>query len=195
MLNWYGDRMLAAKDSVHLTAAFGVGGLKDHFVKRGGGHARYILMESTKGSAKTSYNVIKDQSQNRISWGDTRKRSPDDEHLVEALTGLNQHVSYIHTKYMLIDALTDDPIVITGSANFSGPSTRTNDENMIIIRGNTRVADIYLTEFMRFFKHFQYRNEERVRGGADLPLASDESWTDPAFKRGTPDYDERLLYR
>ena len=56
---------------------------------------------------------------------------------------------YIHTKFMLVDPLSDDPLVVTGSANFSRPSQRINDENMLIIRGDTRVADIYFGEYMR----------------------------------------------
>ena len=42
--------------------------------------------------------------------------------------GLNQHVFYIHSKFMLIDPLGDDPIVVSGSANFSAASIADNDE-------------------------------------------------------------------
>ncbi|HYC28168.1 MAG TPA: phospholipase D-like domain-containing protein, partial [Chitinophagaceae bacterium] len=70
---------------------------------------------------------------------------------------LNMHVAYIHSKFLLVDPLTTDPVVVTGSANFSAASTNTNDENMIIIRGNTRVADIYFTEFNRLFQHYYFR--------------------------------------
>jgi phosphatidylserine/phosphatidylglycerophosphate/cardiolipin synthase-like enzyme len=61
--------------------------------------------------------------------------------------GLNQHVAFIHCKFLLHDPLGDDPIVVTDSANFSAASTSENDENMVIVRGNRRVADIYFTEF------------------------------------------------
>jgi phosphatidylserine/phosphatidylglycerophosphate/cardiolipin synthase-like enzyme len=47
--------------------------------------------------------------------------------------------------------------VVTGSANFSKASTTENDENMIIVRGDRRVADIYLTEFNRLFNHYYFR--------------------------------------
>jgi phosphatidylserine/phosphatidylglycerophosphate/cardiolipin synthase-like enzyme len=60
---------------------------------------------------------------------------------------------------MLIDLLGDNPIVITDSANFSKASTIRNDESMIVIRGDQRVADIYLTEFMRLFTHFRFRGK------------------------------------
>ena len=39
------------------------------------------------------------------------------------------------------------PIVVTGSANFSNASCVDNDENMLVIRGDKRVADVYLGEF------------------------------------------------
>jgi hypothetical protein len=58
---------------------------------------------------------------------------------------------------MLIDPLGTDPIVITGSANFSEASTRDNDENMLILCGNKRVAEICLGEFIRLYHHYAFR--------------------------------------
>ena len=51
---------------------------------------------------------------------------------------------------------------MTGSANFSEASTRTNDENMLVIKGNTRVADIYLGEYMRLYSHYAYREAVKI---------------------------------
>lgn len=70
--------------------------------------------------------------------------------------------NYIHNKFMLVDPLSNDPIVVTGSANFSRPSQRINDENMLVIRGDTRVADIYFGEFMRIFDHHYARYISRL---------------------------------
>ncbi|MDQ3825688.1 MAG: phospholipase D-like domain-containing protein [Actinomycetota bacterium] len=76
----------------------------------------------------------------------------------ESTPDLNHHVRYIHTKILLIDPLGDDPIIVTGSANFSPDSVSSNDENMLLIRGsNTAVADVYVTEFMRLFTHYEFR--------------------------------------
>lgn len=100
----------------------------------------------------------------------------------------NVHVAYIHSKFLLQDPLGADPIVVTGSANFSGPSQTDNDENMLIIRGDRRVADIYFTEFNRLFNHFYFRSvaESLARSRANpqarrdhensLLLAEDDSW-------------------
>lgn len=105
---------------------------------------------------------------------------------------LNSHVVYIHSKFLLRDPLGADPIVVTGSANFSDASTNDNDENMILIRGDLRVADIYFTEFNRLFNHYYFRavmelvlrNRPNANQDASLFLAEDDSWTQK-YKPGT----------
>jgi phosphatidylserine/phosphatidylglycerophosphate/cardiolipin synthase-like enzyme len=97
---------------------------------------------------------------------------------------LNQHVAYIHSKFLLMDPLGDDPIVVTGSANFSEASTNENDENMLIIRGDHRVADIYFTEFNRLFNHYYFRsvvqltkkNGQSKNSEGSLFLAENDKW-------------------
>jgi len=102
--------------------------------------------------------------------------------------GLNRHVAFIHCKFLLHDPLGDDPIVVTGSANFSAASTNENDENMVIVRGDRRVADIYFTEFNRLFNHYYFRSiaersnpTETLRG---LHLAEDDRWLEK-YRPGT----------
>lgn len=81
---------------------------------------------------------------------------------------------------MLIDPLSDDPIVVAGSANFSTASTEKNDENMLVVRGNTRVADIYLGEFMRLYTHHAFRESLQWRRKEKQPkaLRTDDWWRD-----------------
>ena len=57
----------------------------------------------------------------------------------------------MHTKFFLIDPLSARPVVVTGSGNLSRASVRTNDENMLVLRGAEarRVARLYLVEFLR----------------------------------------------
>jgi phosphatidylserine/phosphatidylglycerophosphate/cardiolipin synthase-like enzyme len=71
---------------------------------------------------------------------------------------LNMHVVYVHSKFLLMDPLGKEPTVVTGSANFSKASTNDNDENMLLIKGDRRVADIYFTEFNRLFNHYYFRS-------------------------------------
>ncbi|MBN2009222.1 T9SS type A sorting domain-containing protein [candidate division KSB1 bacterium] len=61
---------------------------------------------------------------------------------------LDTEAGILHHKYMLIDAnqSNSDPIVITGSANWSSSAENVNDENTLMIH-NERVANQYLQEF------------------------------------------------
>jgi phosphatidylserine/phosphatidylglycerophosphate/cardiolipin synthase-like enzyme len=62
---------------------------------------------------------------------------------------------------------------VTGTANFSKPSQYQNDENMLVIRDNTRVADIYFGEFMRVFDHLysRYIVKKMTEAGTNDPNA------------------------
>jgi phosphatidylserine/phosphatidylglycerophosphate/cardiolipin synthase-like enzyme len=94
---------------------------------------------------------------------------------------------HIHCKIIACDPLSNDPIIVTGSANFSTNSTHNNDENSIIIRGNTHVADIYVTEFMRMFEHYLFRGKTVQSQVANKPLGlqEDDSWLAPFFVAGS----------
>ena len=192
-----------ARHGVFLTAAFGISTeFKDVLVKKKK-YLRYLLMDN-KGQAgnKKNYVAVSKNQFNRIAIGDYIHPGELANWHEEHLTNLNVHVRYVHTKYMLIDPLSDNPTVISGSANFSNASTQSNDENMFVIRGNTRVADIYLTEFMRLFSHFYFRDQvdqaaKQRRKGSKPPklyLKSDDSWTKKYYEPGSAREKERLHF-
>jgi phosphatidylserine/phosphatidylglycerophosphate/cardiolipin synthase-like enzyme len=89
--------------------------------------------------------------------------------------GIGVNVNWVHTKFMLVDPLGSKPITLTGSANFSEDSVSTNDENMLLIRGDTRVADIYFGEFMRIFAHHRFR-ESVKRHIEEFGSAATNTW-------------------
>jgi phosphatidylserine/phosphatidylglycerophosphate/cardiolipin synthase-like enzyme len=110
-------------------------------------------------------------------------------------------VFFVHTKFVLIDPLSDDPLVCSGSANFSSNSLLQNDENMLLIRGNTRVADIYMTEFDRIFRHFYFRDiANQLAGSARSDhaistfLDETDGWSQSYFKPGTLKCNRRLMF-
>ena len=122
--------------------------------------------------------------------------SYDIEAYSETLTGLTGAVNFVHSKYMLLDVLSENPTVITGSANFSEPSTLQNDENMLVIQGDTSVADVYFTEFVRLFDHFYSRDQHKESKGADDDFGhvrDDDSWMKPYFDPSNQLCRERIL--
>lgn len=62
-----------------------------------------------------------------------------------------------HTKMIVIDAFGKDPIVITGSHNFSNSASQSNDENFVIIRGDRAVAEHYAVASMAIYSHYRWR--------------------------------------
>ena len=91
-------------------------------------------------------------------------------------------VNFIHNKVILIDPLGEDPVVITGSANFSNNSILRNDENTVVIRGNKHVADLYFTEFARIFNHHSVRQDIQKLTPANTRAGRNPThlYTDPA---------------
>lgn len=62
----------------------------------------------------------------------------------------HEGISYdLHHKYLIVDHSNQDsdPLVLTGSHNWSSAAQTTNDENTVIIH-DARVANLYLQEFM-----------------------------------------------
>lgn len=116
---------------------------------------RYLLFEDPK-RAKAAIEQV-DDTKTVIVAGNFVPEGPLEGWAGELKNPLSHNVEYIHTKFLLIDPLSDDPVVVTGSANFSENSSTRNDENMLVIRGETAVADIYFTEFMRLFEHYKFR--------------------------------------
>jgi phosphatidylserine/phosphatidylglycerophosphate/cardiolipin synthase-like enzyme len=156
-----------AKDAIFVTLAFGMNTLLHDVFEKGTAPLRFGLMEQmamvTRDKARDQAEeakiiALRKMPENRIGVGSFLKQNAFDDWVAEKLTGLNTHVRFLHTKYMILDPLGDDPIVVTGSANFSDASCTTNDENMLVIRGNKRVADIYLGEFMRLYRHYSFRD-------------------------------------
>lgn len=194
-LEWYADRMEATHTAVFLTAAFGVNDLLANVIAKDNDYLRYVLLEKEGGNIET----LRRDPDTRIAVGAVNKGGTFDRFLQEKTTNLNTHVRYIHTKYMLIDPLSDDPIVITGSANFSDASTKNNDENMLVIRGDRRVADIYLGEFMRLFNHYYARYVATMQStepgeARSVYLKPDDAWLKGYYEADSPKQKERLYF-
>lgn len=115
---------------------------------------------------------------------------------------------FVHTKIIIVDFTSDAPVVISGSHNFSRNASRSNDENYLIIRGDSEVADAYGCELMRLFDHyrFRYKAQEMNKKTVDnsgtheqtkkpFTLCPDDSWTGPYFEPLCPVQELKKLDR
>jgi phosphatidylserine/phosphatidylglycerophosphate/cardiolipin synthase-like enzyme len=220
MLDWYGRRMLNAANSVWFTAAFGVTAKLVPPLAQQRDQMRFVLMEKPATDANRKA-LTGDLSHVILSYGTplgelyamkngkptARRRikefALDKWFFKEELyrPSNDGFVFFVHTKFLLIDPLSDDPLVCSGSANFSPPSLTANDENMLLIRGNTRIADIYMSEFDRVFRHFYFRDIANELAGADTSddakaifLDETDGWTDSYFTAGKVKNNRRLMF-
>lgn len=165
-LQWYADRYAEAKEISCMTFAFNIDEAFQQVLARQNDVLRYVVKDDPLGADESighDRDVI-------FAAGAYLGEDALANFLKERSNPLNRN-RYIHNKFMLVDPLGEDPLVITGSANFSKPSQRINDENMLVIRGDKRVADIYFGEFMRVFDHHYARYVVR--------LLTDEGRSDP----------------
>ncbi|WP_440972636.1 phospholipase D-like domain-containing protein [Pseudomonas koreensis] len=91
----------------------------------------------------------------------------------------------VHTKAVITDFTTDAPTIISGSHNLSSSASSGNDENFLIIRGDTNLADRYGLELLRFYEHYRFRYFAKKLALKQVsPLALDDSWTNDYYVEG-----------
>ena len=182
LLDWYAELARSASSLLCMTFAFGINKRFHPVFEAPTDGLRYALLDSAgnQKGAKEKVLELRKKVFNRFAVGNFLPQNRFDRWLRERLSGLNQHARFIHTKYMLVDPLGTDPVIVSGSALFSDESTRDNDENMLVIRGDKTAADIYLTEYFRLWNHYAFR--EWAAGQRDPSTASprhletDDGW-------------------
>jgi phosphatidylserine/phosphatidylglycerophosphate/cardiolipin synthase-like enzyme len=101
----------------------------------------------------------------------------------------------VHLKAIVVNFTGDDPIIISGSHNLSASASNGNDENYLIMRGDTDLADRYGLEILRFYEHYRFRYFAKLlKLNKARPLAVDDSWADGYYKNGSLKRLERLRF-
>jgi phosphatidylserine/phosphatidylglycerophosphate/cardiolipin synthase-like enzyme len=213
LLEWIAKRLGGASSNVMFTAAFGVATQLVEEFAQDKDFIRFLLMER-RDPDPNEQALLESDRDTRIAIGsrlnsETIKLKIDGHSLDEWFRDEEHfrkkgHVFYIHTKYMLIDALSDDPQIFSGSANFSNPSVNGNDENMMLMRGPQfrAVADIYVNEFMRLFNHLYFRTiavrlakEKKGDVRKAAILEQNDQWVKKHFKASSYHDRLRVLFR
>ena len=208
MLKWFGERIRDAAGAVMITTPFGVSEALIEPLAEDRDFLRYVLMEKPP-TDKVRARLTRDKDLQyaygavlgeiyTFRNGEPTARKPIREFELDKWLLKEDHyrhgggfVFFVHTKFLIIDALSDDPLLCSGSANFSPNSILLNDENVLLFRGNQRVTDIFLTEFDRIFRHFYIRKTINENAGElDLEnkvafLDETSAWTDKHFLPGS----------
>ena len=88
----------------------------------------------------------------------------------------------IHDKIVVVDPLSPDCVVITGSHNLGYRASYNNDENLLIIRGNSPLAKAYAAHVMDVYDHYRWRFLLQQKGNqAWNGLVINDSWQDKYF--------------
>lgn len=92
----------------------------------------------------------------------------------------------VHLKAIVANFTTDAPVIISGSHNLSVAASNGNDENYLIVRGDTDLADRYGLEVLRFYDHYRFRYYANLLKLKKVqPLAPDDSWADGYYTAGS----------
>jgi phosphatidylserine/phosphatidylglycerophosphate/cardiolipin synthase-like enzyme len=83
------------------------------------------------------------------SWEET-------EFNVQEMLGAHM-MAIVHSKAIVIDPFSDQCAVITGSHNFSASASARNDENLVIVRGNSKLAQAYALHINGVYDHYSWR--------------------------------------
>ena len=197
-LAWYAALAGSARRALMMTFAFGMHEWFKNVYRLDDSILRIALMEkegvpANLAQEKKDIGAIRRRPNVLVAIGNRIEMNSFDRWLAEMdkVHATRVNIYWIHTKYMLVDPLGALPIVVTGSANFSKASTDTNDENMLVIKGDKRVADIYFGEYLRLYNHYAFRESvkrylDRVKGGSvddwqPQFLETTDAWMTPYF--------------
>jgi phosphatidylserine/phosphatidylglycerophosphate/cardiolipin synthase-like enzyme len=159
---------------------------------------RFMLLDKMGSLGKgESVHLIQGDPNDSIAVATTLKSPLHDfqGRLLEGKESFRHAGIHIHSKIILVDPFGSDPIIVTGSANFSNNSTQVNDSNSLVIRGHTGVTDIYSTEFMRMFEHYHFRaSESNATADKPLGLSEDSTWSDKYYVKGSTEEKDRRMF-
>jgi phosphatidylserine/phosphatidylglycerophosphate/cardiolipin synthase-like enzyme len=100
---------------------------------------------------------------------------------------LPQTFAMVHSKVVLIDALGDNPIVMTGSHNLGPKASGINDENFLIIKDNKELASAYVTNIMAIYNQYRwrFRRHSQPKSKQWKGLEDGDTWQKWYFKKDT----------
>ena len=85
-------------------------------------------------------------------------------------------MAIVHSKVIVVDPFSNNCAVITGSHNFSDSASQKNDENLVIVRGNTQLAQAYALHINGVYDHYSWRAYLANGGAPDQIYKPLDGW-------------------
>jgi len=93
----------------------------------------------------------------------------------------------IHDKIVVIDPMSPNCVVVTGSHNHGFRASYNNDENLLIVRGHQALAQAYAVHVMDVYDHYRFRYVMEKSGAAAFSgLKRDDTWQNRYFDPNDP---------
>ena len=88
----------------------------------------------------------------------------------------------VYSKVVVVDPFSSNPIVITGSHNFSTTASASNDENFVIVEGDKDLAEAYAVNIEGAYAHYRFRAFLEQTNKPFNGLQDDDKWMAPRLK-------------
>jgi len=79
---------------------------------------------------------------------------------IPELLKLPSAFAMVHSKVIVVDPFGDKPVMMTGSHNMGPKASATNDENFLIVEGNSRLAAAYASNIMGIYAQYRWRSKQ-----------------------------------
>jgi len=85
-------------------------------------------------------------------------------------------IAIVHSKVIVVDPFSENCAVITGSHNFSDSASQHNDENLVVVRGNQKLAQAYAVHMNGVYDHYSWRSFLASGGNSDQIYQPLDGW-------------------
>lgn len=93
------------------------------------------------------------------------------------IANVSKFLIAVHSKVIVLDPAGDNPVVITGSNNFSDRASSKNDDNMVIVEGDARLAAAYAVNVIGIYNQYRWQRWRNTpEGQKDKGLKRNDQW-------------------
>ncbi|MBR0873554.1 hypothetical protein JQ633_24575 [Bradyrhizobium tropiciagri] len=91
----------------------------------------------------------------------------------------------VHSKVIVLDPAGKNPVVMTGSHNFSDRASTKNDDNLVIIRGDSQLALTYAARIVSIYGQYRWQAwRNTTEGQEDKGLKRNDDWLSKRIGKG-----------